>query len=291
MSRWDCFYLDAPSLAYRAYFALPKTITDPSGRPVNAVRGFMEMVTRLTIDHRPEKTVAVFDENWRPAFRVEAWAGYKAKRPDEPEDLTVQFEILAEVLEAAGITHAQSTGMEADDVIATLIATKPSDEMAAVVSGDRDLLCLVRDPDVRLLYPTKGVGNLTEFDERAVEDKYGIPPRLYQDFAIMRGDPSDELPGVPGVGPKRAVELLQRYGSVDGVLKSLDELPERMARAFADARDYISAMRTVVGLVVDAPVDATPSHDPDVEALEGLAEAYNLGSSAKRLAQALSGLR
>jgi 5'-3' exonuclease len=291
VSRWDCFYLDAPSLVYRAYFAWPKTITDPRGRPVNAVRGFMEMVTRLIVDHRPGRIVAVFDENWRPKFRVAAWSGYKSQRPDEPEEITAQIEVLGEVLAAAGITYAESDDLEADDVLATYIENKPKNEAAAVVTGDRDLLCLVRDPDVTLLFPLKGVVQLQEFDEDAVEEKYGIPPRLYPDFATMRGDPSDGLPGVAGVGPKRAAELLQRYGSLEDILGSLDELPPRMRSAFEEARGYIDAMRTVVGLVRDASIRATEPHPADADALARLAATYNLGSSATRLGQALTGTR
>jgi 5'-3' exonuclease len=291
MSRWDCFYLDAPSLVYRAFFAWPQTITDPTGRPVNAVRGFMEMVTRLITDHRPGRIVAVFDENWRPSFRVAAWPGYKSQRPDEPEEITTQVEVLGEVLAAAGITYADSEDLEADDVLATYIQNKPPDETAAVVTGDRDLLCLVRDPDVTLLFPLKGVVQLQQFDERGVEEKYGVPPRLYQDFATMRGDSSDGLPGVVGIGPKRAAELLERFGSLDEILASLDQLQPGMAKAFESARDYISAMRTVVGLVRDAPIRATDPHAPDPDALSALAFKYNLGSSATRLGQALAGQR
>ena len=291
MSRWQTLYLDAPSLVYRAFFALPKTITDPRGRPVNAVRGFMEMCTRLLVDHRPERMIAVFDESWRPAFRVDAWPGYKAQRPDEPEEITTQIDILGEVLAAAGVVYAQSQGLEADDVLATMIERKPSDEMAAVVSGDRDLLCLVRDPDVTLLFPVRGVAELQEFDEKAVKAKYGVAPHLYPDLATMRGDPSDGLPGVPGVGPKRATELLDRYSSIEGILDSLDRLPPKLAEAFDASREYLDAMRTVVGLVRDAKIDATDAHEPDLNALADLAAEYNLGSSAMRLAQALSGER
>jgi 5'-3' exonuclease len=291
VSRWDTFYLDAPSLVYRAFFSWPKTLTDPQGRPVNAVRGFMEMVTRLIVDHRPGRTIAVFDENWRPDFRVAAWPGYKAQRPDEPDEITSQIEMLGEVLGAAGVTYAQSDDLEADDVLATYIARKPQEEMAAVVSGDRDLLCLVRDPDITVLFPLKGVRHLQEFDEKAVKEKYGVPPHLYPDFATMRGDPSDGLPGIAGVGPKRAVELLETYGSIEGILASLDQLPPKLAKAFEDAREYLEAMRTVVGLVRDAPIEATDAHEPDPDELARLSRKYNLGASAARLGQALSGER
>ncbi|MGH2820609.1 MAG: 5'-3' exonuclease, partial [Actinomycetota bacterium] len=170
-------YLDAPSLVYRAFFAWPTTITDPHGNPVNAVRGFMEMVTRLELDRRPDEIVATFDEDWRPAFRVDAYRGYKSERPEDPPELPPQFDVLAEVLDAAGIVRAEAQGREADDVLTTLRRRKPSPERAEIVTGDRDLLCLVHDPDVRLLYPVKGVSEMREFDESEVWEAYGVAPR------------------------------------------------------------------------------------------------------------------
>ena len=284
-------YLDAPSLVYRAFFALPVTIVDPKGQPVNAVRGFMEMVTRLIVDRRPESIVTVFDHDFRPALRVKAYPGYKADRPEDPPELPVQFDILTEVLEAAGIERVEAPDLEADDALATLMARKMRSEEAAVVTGDRDLLALVRDPDIRLLYPVRGVSELADFDEAGVEKKFGVPPRLYSDFATLRGDPSDGLPGVAGIGPVRATKLLDQYGSVDGILENLDRLPTKQAAVFEAARSYLEAMRTVVGLVTDAELRSTAAHSPDPDALERLARERNLGSSAARLSQALSGHR
>ena len=287
----DRFLLDAPSLVYRAFFAWPKTITAPDGKPVNAVRGFMEMVTRLLVDRRPETIVAVFDNDWRPQFRVDAYPGYKSERPDEPEELTQQFRILTDVLDAAGIARAEANGLEADDVIATLVTHKQSDEGAVVVTGDRDLLCLVRDPDVRLFFTVRGVTEMREFDESEVEKDYGIKPHQYIDFATMRGDPSDGLPGVSGIGPKRAAELLQQHGSLSRIMSEINHLSPRLRKSFEEARAYLSAMATVVPLVTDADVEATEAGSPDEEALKELAGRYNLGASAARLGQALSGAR
>lgn len=285
------FYLDAPSLVYRAFFAWPKTLTAPSGQAVNAVRGFLEMVTHLIVDRRPLQTVAVFDADWRPAFRVAAYPGYKVDRPEDPPELPPQFDILAEVLDAVGLARAESPELEADDAIATLVEDVPDGERAVVVTGDRDLLALVRDPDVRLLFTIKGTRVLKEFDETAVQADYGIPARLYGDFATLRGDPSDGLPGVSGIGPKRAVALLTEYGSIDAILEHLDELPPRQAEAFALAQDYLHTMKTVVAMVRDASVTATDPHDPDDGAVQELTKTYNLGSSPQRLAQALRGQR
>ena len=285
----DRMYLDAPSLVYRAFFALPKTIRDPQGRSVNAVRGFMEMTTRLLTDRRPDEIVAVFDADWRPAFRVAAYAGYKSERQEDPPELPRQFDVLAEVLDAAGIARAEAGGLEADDVLATLVARKAAKEQAAIVSGDRDLLALVRDPDIVLLFPVKGVSELTVFDEAAVEEKYGVPPSLYPQFAILRGDTSDGLPGVAGIGPVRAVKLLREFRSIDGILENLATLPPKQATAFDRARDYLTAMKTVVGLVSDAEVEMTDAHAPDVEALQELGELHGLKSSSARLARAVVG--
>ena len=283
----DRLLLDAPSLVYRAFFALPKTIVAPFGQPVNAVRGFMEMTTRLLIDRKPSGIVAAFDNDWRPSFRVAAFPGYKAERPDEPEELSGQFDILARVLDAAGLPRAEAEGLEADDVIATLVQRKPPEERAVVVTGDRDLIGLVRDPDVALLFTVRGVGQLREFDESAVVKHYGIRPQQYVEFAMLRGDPSDGLPGVAGVGPKKAAQLLRDYGSVQATLAHADELTPKLSANLRASGEYLEAMRTVIPLVVDAEVELTERRAPDTDELRDLAERYNLGSSAARLAHAL----
>ena len=285
------YYLDAPSLVYRAFFALPKTLTDDHGNSINAVRGFMDMVTTLIVQRRPDSVVSVFDADWRPQFRVDAYPGYKAERAEDPPELPPQFDIIAAVLDAAGMVRAETPGLEADDVIATLVATVTGNDRAVVVTGDRDLICLVRDPHVRLLFPVKGTKEMAEFDEAAVEEKYGIPPRLYTDFAMMRGDNSDGLPGVPGVGPKTAVTLLKKYGSIDGIYANLADLSERQRKSFEASFDYLVAMETVVELVYDADVDATGPHEPDEELMKELGEKHNLGSSVGRLLQARTGER
>ena len=287
----ETYLLDAPSLVYRAFFALPTTLTDSHGRPVNAVRGFLEMVTRIVIDHRPERIVAVFDANWRPDFRVAAYPPYKAERPDDPPELPRQFDVLATVLDAAGISRAESEGLEADDAIATLVETSDRREMLVVVTGDRDLLALVEDPRVRVLFPVRGTKEMKEFDEAAVEAAYGVPARLYPAFATLRGDPSDGLPGVPGIGPKRAADLLGRYGSIDAIVEDSSSFTPKLAASFEDSLHYLEAMKTVVTLVRDAPVEATPAGAPDERTLRTLAEEHNLGSSTVRLLQALKGER
>jgi 5'-3' exonuclease len=281
-------YLDAPSLVYRAFFAWPTSIKDPHGRPVNAVRGFMEMTTRLLTNRRTAEVVAVFDSNYRPEFRVAAYPGYKAARPDDPPELPRQFDVLATVLDAAGIRRAESPGLEADDAIATLVENVPAGERFLVVTGDRDLLCLVRDPEVALLFTVKGVTDLHEFDEAAVAEKYGIPPDLYPAFATLRGDPSDGLPGVAGIGPVRAVKLLAQFGSIDGIMANLSALPPKQSAAFEAARSYLEAMKTVVPLPRDVPIEQTSRHSPDQDRVKALAEEHGLGSSGARLVRALT---
>lgn len=288
---FDRLYLDAPSLVYRAFFALPTSLTDAQGRSVNAVRGFMEMVTRLLVDRRGRELTAVFDAEWRPAWRVEIYDGYKRDRPEDPPELPEQFGVLAEVLDAAGIARVEAEGFEADDAIATLIARKPREVRSAIVTGDRDLVALIRDPDVRLLYPVRAVREMEELDEAAVRAKYGVAPSLYPDFAILRGDASDGLPGVPGIGPVRAAKLLAQFGSVEAIYEHLDELPSKQAEAFERARDYVNAMRRIVPLVRDVELSATEPAAADEARLDELARRHNLGGSARRLMQALRGER
>ncbi|MDQ3752706.1 MAG: 5'-3' exonuclease, partial [Actinomycetota bacterium] len=274
--------LDAPTLVYRAFFALPTKVTDSKGRPVNAVRGFLDMTARLIRDHPEGEIVAVFDADWRPKFRVDAYPGYKAERPEDPPELPPQFDVITEVLDAAGVKRAEAPGLEADDAIATLVAQLGQGDRASVVTGDRDLLALVRDPHVELLFPVKGLSDPTRFDEAAVEAKYGIRPALYPDFATLRGDSSDGLPGVEGVGPVRAAKLLNQWESIDGILEHLEELPPKQAQAFEKARDYLEAMKTVVRLVYDADLDQTEAASPDEATIRALADEHGLGSSSAR---------
>lgn len=274
-------------MVYRAFFALPKTITDSEGRSVNAVRGFMEFVTRLIVDRRPSKIVAVLDADWRPQFRVDAYRDYKIDRPEDPVELPPQFDMIREVVDAAGILRAESPGLEADDVIATLVCRLGGDDRGVIVSGDRDLLCLVRDPHVRMLFPVKGMKEMKDFDEAAVVAAYGIPARLYGEFATLRGDPSDGLPGVAGIGAKTAVKLLTEYGSIEGIYANRDKLSPRQRDSFEEARDYLDAMYTVVGLVENAEVVATSPQGADEDLLMELVDRHNLGSSGARLLQAL----
>ena len=283
---YDRLLLDTPSLFYRAFFALPKTITDKDGLAVNAVRGVLDMTASLILKLDCKNVVATFDANWRPDVRVKAYAGYKAARPDDPPELPPQLPILQEALDAAGITRVEATDLEADDALATLVTQKPDSERVAIVTGDRDLLCLVRDPDVTLHFPVKGVKEMKVFDEAEVERAHGVPPRLYPDYAILRGDSSDGLPGVRGIGPVKAASLLKRYGSIDAILEARGPAGDQ-ARGLQRSAEYLTAAKAVVTLVRIAPLEVTEPGSPDVAALERLAIRHNLESPARRLLEAL----
>lgn len=285
----EYLYLDAPSLIYRAFFALPTTIRDPSGRSVNAVRGFLDMLARLIADRRPNEVVAAFDADWRPASRVAAYPGYKSARAEDPAELPRQFDMIVEVLDAFGIARAEAPALEADDALATMATRVSGRDRTCIVTGDRDLLALVRDPWVQVLFTVKGVSELGVFDEAAVKNKYGVSPSQYTDFAILRGDPSDGLPGVAGIGPVRAARLLDTFGSIEAVLENAQSLPRAQATAFDSARDYLAAMRKVVPMRTDVQLEVTLGHAPDRARVDKLATKYGIASPVSRLLTALDG--
>jgi 5'-3' exonuclease len=282
--------LDAPSLIYRAWFALPPSLRGRDGRPVNAVRGYLDMVAWLLANHRPRAMVHVLDADWRPAWRVKAWPGYKAEREQEPADLTAQVPVIQEILTAAGMPVAAAAGFEADDVIGTIAADAGPDDRVGVVSGDRDMFQVVRDPVVWVLFPRKGVSDLQRFDEAAVVQAHGIPPSRYADYAILRGDPSDGLPGLPGVGPKTAAALVGQFQDLDALVEGADTLKDRLAAAVKDNVEYLAAMRVVVPVATKVPYEQTPAGPPDRERLEDLGDRYNAEGPVKRLLEALQAL-
>ena len=293
--------LDTPSLYFRAYYGVPDSVVAPDGSPVNAVRGLLDFIARLVTDRRPTQLVAAMDADWRPAFRVAAIPSYKAHRlaPEGgelvPDALSPQVAIIEEVLDALGITHFGVAGYEADDVLGTLVtqASAPVD----VVTGDRDLFQLVDDArGVRILYTAaRGVGRAEVIDEAAVTAKYGIPGRAYADFATLRGDPSDGLPGVPGVGEKTAAALITRYGDLPGLMAALDAGDPAMpagARLKLDAaRDYLAVASGVVQVACDVPLpsydDLLPRSPRHPAQLVELSERWGLDSPLNRVLAAL----
>ncbi|MFU2338074.1 MULTISPECIES: 5'-3' exonuclease [Streptomyces] len=293
--------LDTASLYFRAYFGVPDTVRAPDGTPVNAVRGLLDFIARLVQDHRPDTLVACMDADWRPAWRVELIPTYKAHRVAEetpegpdveetPDTLSPQVPVIEAVLDALGIARAEAAGYEADDVIGTLAtdAEGPVD----IVTGDRDLYQLVDDArGVRVLYPLKGVGTLQLTDEELLREKYGVDGAGYAELALLRGDPSDGLPGVPGVGEKTAAKLLAAYGDVAGIVAAAEDPRSKVTPAqrkrLLEARPYLAVAPKVVRVATDvelAPFDpALPSTPRDPEALAALAERWNLGGSLERL--------
>ena len=278
--------LDTSSLTYRAFFALPESITDDEGHPVNAVRGYLDMTARLIADRRPDRVVHVFDADWRPAARVAAYPGYKVDRAPDPEGLPGQFPLLREALDVLGQDCVEAPGWEADDALAALCANVRAPDRADIVTGDRDLIQLVRDPAVRVLYTVRGVSQMRVFDEAGVHEHHGVPADRYADYAILRGDPSDGLPGVPGVGEKTARRLVAAYPTLDALLADADAQPPRLAQRLRDAADYLAAMGEVVPL--NADVDLSWSHGTrDDAAADRLAAARNLEGPITRLRAAV----
>ncbi len=281
--------LDTSSLMYRAFFALPQTIVDEEGRPVNAVHGYLDMTTRLQTLYRPDKLVHVFDHDWRPAPRVAAYPGYKAERPEDPPTLPPQFDLLREVLRAFGAPLAEAPGWEADDAIGALCAREGANAHIDIVTGDRDLLQLVRDDGtaaVRVLLPVRGVGELAGFDPDAVMAKYGVPPQRYVDFATLRGDPSDGLPGVKGIGEKTARTLVAKYPDLHALLADIAALPPRIGASLLEAEAYLAAMQQVVPIRTDVAVQLIESERDDAR-LENLCSRSRLARAITRLHAAL----
>ena len=295
--------LDAASLYFRAFYGVPTSVTTPDGRPINAVRGFLDMTARLLTAHGPDRLVACWDDDWRPAFRVEALPSYKAHRvategeEEVPDELSPQVPILVEVLAAAGIDRVGAPGYEADDVIGTLAtrARGPVD----IVTGDRDLFQLVDDArGVRVLYTARGIADIETVDEAAVAAKYGIPGRAYADFAVLRGDPSDGLPGVAGVGAKTAAALIGEFGDLAGIRAAAARtvvprapLTAAVLKKLHAAEDYLDRAPVVVAVAKQIDLPAVEGDLPrvpaDASALAELAAAHGLESSLRRLGAAL----
>ncbi len=281
---------------YRAFFALPATITNGGGQPVNAVRGYLDMCAQLIQNRRPDEVVHCFDHDWRPAPRVAAYPGYKAKRAPDPDGLPAQFPILRELIEAAGMTHAQAIGWEAEDAIGSLCAGAGRRELVEIVTGDRDLISCVRDPSVRVLFTRRGVSNLDVLDEAGVEARYGVPPRRYTDFAILRGDPSDGLPGIRGVGEATARALIRTYPTLEAMEEDarsprsrpgpLRGQPGLKAR-IRESGGYLSAMREIVPIRTDLEVEVVAGSRNE-ERLDELERRWALRGSLTRLREALS---
>lgn len=302
---------------FRSYFGVPSSITAPDGRPVNAVRGFIDSMAVVISQQRPSRLIVCLDLDWRPQFRVDLIPSYKAHRVAEaapegepdieevPDELTPQVDMIMDLLDAFGIPTAGAPGFEADDVLGTLAAQERHDPVV-VVSGDRDLLQVVADDPVavRVLYLGRGLSKATLFGPAEVAEQYGLPVHragsAYAELALLRGDPSDGLPGVPGIGEKTAATLLAQHGSLDQILAAAADPKSAMAKGLRAkllaASDYIEAASTVVRVATDAPVtlstptDALPLVAADPVRTAELATQFGVGSSIARLQKALDAL-
>ncbi|MGH3678468.1 MAG: 5'-3' exonuclease [Mycobacterium sp.] len=309
--------LDGASMWFRSYFGVPSSITAPDGRPVNAVRGFLDSVATVITRERPDRLVVCRDDDWRPQWRVDLIPSYKAHRVAEeepagqpdieevPDDLTPQIDMIMELLDAFGIPTAGAPECEADDVLGTL-AEREKKNPVVVVSGDRDLLQLVRDDpvSVRVLYTGRGLAKATKYGPAEVAEQYGVPVKragpAYAELALLRGDPSDGLPGVPGVGEKTAATLLAQHGSLDRILAAAGDPKSKMSKAYRSkllaATDYIAVAGPVVRVATDADVSYSTTSDELPLAAEHprkvakLAEQYGVTSSVGRLQKALDQL-
>ncbi|NRQ50697.1 5'-3' exonuclease [Aeromicrobium sp. YC3-14] len=289
--------LDSASLYFRAFFGIPKTLTAPDGTAVNALRGILDFTSSLTTQYSPEAVVACWDDDWRPQWRVDLLDTYKTQRLDaagEEADTTdgllgPQVPLIAEAFGLLGIPVVGAADAEADDVIGTL--AEAWDGPVDVVTGDRDLFQLVDDArDIRVLYVAKGVSKHDVVDNDWIRAKYGIDAADYVDFAVMRGDPSDGLPGVAGIGDKTGAVLLEEFGDLDGIAAAArDEsssIKPRVRQSLLDSGDYIAAARKVVAVRRDVCELPDLSGTPDTEAFTAFGERWGLGGVTERALKA-----
>ena len=290
--------VDAASLIYRALFSIPDSIRASDGTPMNAAYGFLDMLSRLVGDHKPDYICCAADDDWRPQWRVDLIDSYKAHRAEEGSaqeeaeiKLAPQEPVIVNLLSRVGVSVVGHPGYEAEDVIGTLAQRAPG--RVAIVSGDRDLFQLVRDPKIALLYPKRGVSVVDTVNEAYIEEKYGIPGRAYMDYAVLRGDPSDGLPGVRGIGDKLAAGLISKHGSVEGVLAAIDASERGTSlEKVRLQRDYVERAMKVVAIPTDLPIEPVDISATVAEADESLyeeARSYALEGPVRRLASALGG--
>ncbi|HET9872157.1 MAG TPA: 5'-3' exonuclease [Propionibacteriaceae bacterium] len=310
--------LDTASLYFRAFFGVPDSLRAPDGTPVNAVRGLLDFTAKLIDTYHPTHLACCWDNDWRPQWRVELIPSYKAHRVADlggtvvaemassadtmgeaaPDDLAVQVPLIVATLQALGLAIVGKDGYEADDVIGTLASAAPMP--VDVVTGDRDLFQVVDDQrQVRVLYIARGVGRHEQVTDDWVRSKYGIPPSAYVDFATLRGDASDGLPGVAGIGEKTAASLLTSHGDLEGILAAASQPSGGVGNAVRSrlgaAIDYLAVAPTVVAVARDLDLDVTmddlllPAAPRDPDAFDELRTSLGLGSSADRILASLTG--
>ena len=252
--------IDGHSMAFRAFFALPLDggrFRTKSGQPTNAVYGFTSMLIKLLKEEAPGYVAAAFDVS-RQTFRAEMYPEYKAQRSSAPDDFRGQVDVVKDVLAAMGIPTMAQEGYEADDIIATMTTRAQAEGFKVlIVTGDRDALQLVND-DVTVLYPRKGVSDLTRFTPEEVEAKYGLTPAQYPDYAALRGDPSDNLPGIPGVGEKTASKWIREYGSLEGLVINVDKVKGKVGDSLRENLATVQLNRQITEMVRDMTLPYAP---------------------------------
>jgi 5'-3' exonuclease len=293
--------LDSASLWYRAYYGMPDTLVSKDGTPVHAIRGFLDMSARLVAQYKPKRIVAALDGDWRPSWRVELFPEYKANRVDEegleeeePETLTPQIPILLELLDAIGIPIVGADDYEADDVIATY-SVKESGPIL-IVTGDRDLFQLVDDKrKVKVVYLAKGISNHDLVDSKWIENKYLIPGERYALFAMIRGDASDGLPGIKGIGEKGAAVIANNFASMQDVIQAArnenPDLPAPLRKKLIADEKYAQIAEKLVHCALDVPIPQLdlriPGRPVDLDRIYQLKDEHNLGASVDRFISAL----
>ncbi|MST34279.1 DNA polymerase I, partial [Acidimicrobiaceae bacterium USS-CC1] len=251
--------IDGNSLTYRAFHALPTDMATASGQVTNAVFGFTSMLVNLLKDHHPDQLVVAFDRP-EPTFRHEMISDYKAGRAETPDILRQQMGLVRQLVETLRVPLVEVAGYEADDVLATLATrSAAAGDDVIVVTGDRDAYQLVADPHVKVLYNRRGVSDYALYDEAGIEERTGVRPAVYPQYAALRGDPSDNLPGVPGVGEKTAARLINTYGGLDGIFAHLDELTPKLRASLAAAEERVRTNAKATPLIRDVPVEVDPA--------------------------------
>ena len=292
--------LDSASLWYRAYFGMPDTLLSPSGEPVNAIRGYLDMSARLISQYKPKRIVACIEGDWRPSWRTDLFPKYKANRLDEsgeeeePDTLAPQIPILLDLIEAFGIPLVGADDYEADDVIATYSVREPGP--TKIVTGDRDLFQLVDDKrKVSVVYLAKGISNHDLVDLKWISKKYDIPGERYALFAMIRGDASDGLPGIRGIGEKGAAAIAKNFDSMEQVMRAAKSGDERLtpnhAKKLLESADYAKIAPKLVHCALDVPIPeldlSIPKKPTDLTEIYQYQKDYGLGASVDRFIAAL----
>lgn len=292
--------LDSASLWYRAYFGMPDTLVSPSGLQVNAIRGYLDMTSKLINLYKPNRIVACLEGDWRPSWRVELFPDYKMNRLDEsgeeeePDTLSPQIPILLDLLEALGFPMLGVDDYEADDLMATFAVNQPGP--VRIVTGDRDLFQLVDDKrDVKVVYLAKGIANHDLVDLKWIEQKYEIPGDRYGLFAMIRGDASDGLPGIKGIGEKGAASIAKQFTNLHEVMKAASNDDERLTanirKKLLESAEYARIAPKLVGCATDVSIPEMkidlPNKPLDTQKIQDIKEEFGLGTSVDRIMNAL----